>query len=341
MEAQALFTQIAHVGQHGSSVVTIEHRHRPDSNFYVRFWGVRGGYPAPGSQQFGGNTPCVEVNVAGRRIILDAGLGIIPLGHEWPADESTVILLLTHLHRDHIEGLGFFAPLRRPDADIWIYGPQPPQKSLEAVMRDQLSPPVFPLPWDSLVARRSIVDLRDGDTLIWADDGPVPLQVPAGESVPHSPDAVEVQIAISYAHPQNVFLFRVAWHDRILVYATDVEGYVGGDQNLIALAQDADLLIHDAAYTHEEYHSERASRQGWGHSTPEMAIEVAQAAGIQQVLLFHHDPTHDDATLARMEAQAQARFAGARMAREGMIISLDTSAVSETVDAETASPVQV
>lgn len=321
--------------------MTTQHEHHPDSDFFVRFWGVRGGYPATGSQQFGGNTPCVEVYVAGRRIILDAGLGIVPLGRSWPADESTVILLLTHLHRDHIEGLGFFAPLRRPDADIWIYGPQPPRKSLEAIMRDQLSPPVFPLPWDSLVARRNIVDLNDGDTLVWVDDDPVPLQVPAGEEAPASPDAVQVQVTVSYAHPQNVFLFRIGWRGHSFVYATDVEGYIGGDQNLISVAQGADLLIHDAAYTREEYYSDQATRQGWGHSTPDMALEVAEAAGVQQVILFHHDPTHDDATLAKMEAQAQARFAGARMAREGMTISLDTSSVSETHDAEAASPVQV
>lgn len=321
--------------------MTTLHGHHPDSDFFVRFWGVRGGYPAPGSQQFGGNTSCVEVCVAGQRIILDAGLGIVPLGRTWPADESTVVLLLTHLHRDHIEGLGFFAPLRRPAADIWIYGPQPPRKSLEDVMRDQLSPPVFPLPWDSLVARRNIVDLQDGDTLVWIDDSPVPLQVPLGEEVPDAPDAVRVKVTISYAHPQNVFLFRIEWRDYSLVYATDVEGYVGGDQNLIKVAQGADLLIHDAAYTHEEYNSEQAPRQGWGHSTPEMAIEVAEAAGVQQIILFHHDPTHDDATLADMEARAQARFAGARMAREGMTISLDTSSVSEARTAKTSSPVQL
>lgn len=321
--------------------MTIQHGHRPDSDFYVRFWGVRGGYPAPGSQQFGGNTPCVEVYVAGRRIILDAGLGIIPLGREWPVDESTVILLLTHLHRDHIEGLGFFGPLRRPDADIWIYGPQPQRKSLEAVMRDQLSPPVFPLPWDSLVAQRNIVDLRDGDTLVWMDTDPVPTQVPAGKDVPESPDVLRIRIVVSYAHPQNVFLFRIEWHGHSLVYATDVEGYVGGDQNLIAVARGADVLIHDAAYTHEEYHSEDTSRQGWGHSTPAMAIEVAKAAGVSQVVLFHHDPTHDDETLATMEAQAQEYFAGACMAREGMTITVDTSSVSERIpDPETVPPVQ-
>lgn len=292
----------------------------PEHGFVVRFWGVRGAHPAPGSQHVGGHTPCVEVQVAGRRIILDAGLGIVPLGQRWPANETDVILFLTHLHRDHIEGLGFFVPLRRADTHCWIYGPRPPEQPLDSFLRTQLSPPVFPLQWDGLSAERHVTHIKDGDILALTSSAPMPTRVPSGDPAPD--DVPLIRALFNPAHPQGVYLYKVEWREHAVVYATDVEGFVGGDRRLIEFARGADLLIHDAAYTREEYLSSEVSRQGWGHSTPEMAIEVAQAAGVPQVALFHHDPQHHDEMLMQMEVDAQTMFSGACLAREGMTMEL-------------------
>jgi len=268
--------------------------------------------------------------VAGRRLILDAGLGIIPLGRQCrPVRGELFVLLLTHLHRDHIEGLGFFAPIRYPDAHLVIYGPPPPENSLEEFLRAQFSPPLFPLPWDENSAQRDVVEIHGGGTLIWAPGAPLPEYLPPDRTPPSDPDTLTVHIMHSWAHPQGVYLFRVEWGGRAFVYATDVEGYVGGDQHLIHFAQNADLIVHDAQYTMAEYTDAARCRQGWGHSTPEMAIEVARAANIPCVVLFHHDPQHDDEFLLDMEAEAQRHFPATFVAREQMVLAIKAPGIVE------------
>ena len=124
------------------------------------------------------------------------------------------------------------------------------------------------------------------------------------------------------ADSQGVFIYRIEYGGRSMVYATDTEGYIGGDQRLIQFARGADLLVHDAQYTEAEYTSDSASKQGWGHSTWPMAVAVARAAGVKQLALFHHDPLHSDDMLEQLEKQAQASFAQTFLAREGMTVEL-------------------
>jgi len=126
----------------------------------------------------------------------------------------------------------------------------------------------------------------------------------------------------SYSHPQGVFVYRIEMDNRKLVFATDVESYAGGDQQLIRFARQADLLIHDAEYTAEEYLDGKPPRQGWGHSTWEMAVEAAQAAGVKKLVLTHHNAHHDDAFLEDMERQAQAIFPATLVAREGLTLKI-------------------
>ena len=126
----------------------------------------------------------------------------------------------------------------------------------------------------------------------------------------------------SYAHPQHVFFYRVEMGDKKMVVATDTEGYLGGDRRLIRFAREADLLIHDGEYTTEEYLDPSRTKQGWGHSTWEMAVEVAQAAAVKRLVLTHHNARHDDAFLEDMERQAQARFPATVMGREGLTVDL-------------------
>jgi ribonuclease BN (tRNA processing enzyme) len=146
-----------------------------------------------------------------------------------------------------------------------------------------------------------------------------PGQVPASNLRPD--DTVEVRLLQSYAHPGGVMLYRITWRDQAVVYATDTEGYVSGDRRLIAFAKDADLLIHDAQYTHEHYCGEvpgLPATQGWGHSTTQIACELAAAAGVHQLALFHHDPGYDDDRIAANETLAKALFPKSLAAREGL-----------------------
>jgi ribonuclease BN (tRNA processing enzyme) len=139
----------------------------------------------------------------------------------------------------------------------------------------------------------------------------------------NSPSAVVIHLMKSYAHPGNVYVYRIEWRGHSLVYATDTEGYVGGDRRLEAFAKGADLLIHDAQYSAEDY----MSKQGFGHSTPQMACEVARAAEVKRLALFHHDPAYDDESVHDLEEQAQALFGGAFSAREGLEVELSAERI--------------
>jgi len=140
-------------------------------------------------------------------------------------------------------------------------------------------------------------------------------------------EALIIQIHRSYAHPGGVYIYRVTWYGKSVVYATDTEGYVGIDRRLVNFAQGADVLIHDAQYVEEHYRGQRAglpTTQGFGHSTVTMACEVAIAAKVDKLLLFHHDPANDDAFVARLEADARSRFANSWAAHEGLEVELST-----------------
>ena len=134
-----------------------------------------------------------------------------------------------------------------------------------------------------------------------------------------SEDQITVRTA-ELKHPNKSFAFRIEYGGKSMVYASDTEGVEGGDTSLIEFAKDCDLLIHDAQYTQEEYIG--MPKQGWGHSTPEMAIEVAHKANVKQLVLFHHDPHHGDAKLDEVEAEAQKLFANTVVAYEGLTVRL-------------------
>lgn len=304
------------------------------SPFSVRFWGVRGSYPTPGptSLRYGGNTPCVQVSVNGLTIILDSGTGIIPLGRHLVqrARQSgrpvEALLLLSHLHHDHNQGFPFFIPAFLPTSRLHIYGPEllgiNPRSALEQVMQ----PPFFPLRLNETAAELRFNTLREGDTLLIGSSLEDMCLRRAGEICPpFSPDVVQVSVLRSYAHPQGVMHYRITWREHALVYATDTEGYINGDQRLAAFARNADLLIHDAQYTDEHYLGLLPGipvTQGFGHSTVGMACAVAQAAGVKRLALFHHAPEYDDQRLDQIAEQARRLFPETVVAAEGLELDL-------------------
>ena len=291
----------------------------------VRFWGVRGSYPTPGLEtvKYGGNTACVEVRAGSRTIILDAGTGIIPLGRELARTKRAgeLLLLFSHLHHDHTQGFPFFVPAYMPNAKLHVYGPDGTHQTIKNVLEHNQSSETFPVSLRDMSSSKDIQAVRESQVIVWDESG-----VRVAESTSGVGDeAVVVRIHKSYAHPGGVFVYRITWRGRSVVYATDTEGYVGTDKRLVKFAKDADVLIHDAQYLDEHYWGVLEgfpSTQGYGHSTVTMAREVAASASAGRLVLFHHDPAYTDAMLAGMERTAQGLFADVFMACEGLEIDL-------------------
>lgn len=270
----------------------------------VRFWGVRGSVPSPGpsTAEVGGNTSCVEVRCGDEVIVLDAGTGIRRLGDTLLQRSRPVAaaVLFSHVHWDHIQGFPFFAPLFHPETHLELYG-RPEVGTLEEVLTRQMTYPTFPVALAAVPAR---LHFRD-----------VPVE-------PFAVGRFEVRAAPLH-HPNGCLAYRVAALGRSVVYATDTEPHADGtvDASLVELARGADVLVYDAQYTPEEYPAKR----GWGHSTWTEAVRVAQAAEVGQLVLFHHDPGHDDDAVAEIERAAAMRFPGTCAAREGLEIVLSSS----------------
>ena len=295
----------------------------------IKFWGVRGSHPAPGPETviYGGNTACVEVRAGDKTLILDAGTGIIPLGRDLARNAFAkkrsleMMLLFSHLHHDHTQGFPFFTPAYLPNAHLYIFGPGITPRTLEAVLENNQSPTTFPVGLGEMAAAKEIRSVRETQVIIWDEMG-VRL-VEAGTE--YTGDALLIRIHRSYAHPGGVYVYRVEWRGQSVVYATDTEGYVGMDRRLVEFARGADVLIHDAQYVEEHYRGQMAgftSTQGYGHSTATMACEVAAAAEMGRLVLFHHDPAYDDEMVREKEAAARKRFPETLAAYEGLEVFL-------------------
>lgn len=264
----------------------------------VRFWGTRGSIPSPGPRtaKYGGNTSCVEVLADdGTLIVLDCGTGVRELGaHLLQAAPRPlrIHLFIGHTHWDHIQGFPFFTPVFLPDTELNIYAVAGFQHSLEDAMAGQMQYSYFPIKLYDLHSRINFTELEEGFFRVGS-----------------------VLVETQYLnHPAPTMAYRISSGGAAVAYVTDHEPFwppTGsgfdhpGDQRHVAFLQGADLVIHDAQYSKEEY----PSKIGWGHSTIEYATDVALAAGARRLALFHHDPTHDDATLDTLEARAQARVA--------------------------------
>jgi ribonuclease BN (tRNA processing enzyme) len=302
------------------------------SDLSVRFLGTRGSIPATGPEfnGVGGATSCVVVEAGSRDLIFDAGSGltrwsdVIMERYQAQGGPVSSHLFFTHCHLDHLIGLPYYSPLFLPDSRVRLYGPRSTQfDSFREAIEQFIHPPFFPVPMYEMAADIQFHDFSEPDCALFCHgvDEPTltrPVGDDDGETVPEGQVEVSVESQRGYNHPKSgVNHYRIQYEDKTVVYATDTEAYPQGDRRLIEFAEGADVLIHDAMYTDDQYVS-RPSAQGFGHSAVSDAAAVAKEAGVDQLFLFHHDPTNDDTTLTELEEQGQETFAQTSLARDGL-----------------------
>jgi phosphoribosyl 1,2-cyclic phosphodiesterase len=272
----------------------------------LRFWGVRGSIPTPHADRlrYGGNTTCLEIDAHDDEeiVIIDCGSGLRALGEELAHRPPIrrVHILMTHFHWDHIQGLPYFPPLFQPDVDIVFYSTHPPDR-VRGLLQVQMADPFFPVPFASIPSHAEFRHVECGR--------------------PFSAGAFRVH-AFQLRHPQGATGFRMDLDGKVLVHASDHEqGDATVDAGIVRAARNADMLVMDAQYTPEEY----LARVGWGHSSIAHAAEAAQAADVARLILFHHDPMHNDTFLDGMLERTRQLYPSTDMASEGKVLEVDAT----------------
>ena len=286
----------------------------------VRIWGARGSIPAPGPEtmRYGGNTSCVSVELAdGSTLVLDAGTGLRNLGQHLarPGSAGPLHILLTHLHLDHIQGLLFFAPMFRPESQIVIWGPAAPDLPLVDRIARYISAPLMPVEVRELPCH---IEFREAEASEWEIGG------------------ARIR-ADSVTHRGPTLGYRISEGRSTLCYIPDHEPALGADLDQLqdewisglALARDADLLIHDAQYTDAEY----PHHLGWGHSSLSDALKFARRAGARRLLAFHHDPLHADDVLDQLGVEAARRWAELGGGAGSVALAVETTEIEVGVRA--------
>ena len=308
------------------------------SEFKVKFRGVRGSYPIAKKEylKYGGNTSCVEVNAGGHLIVLDAGTGLIDVGNELleqyiasgteTCDRTPIkaVVLLSHIHHDHIQGFTFFRPLHIPSTTINVYGNVNYNESLSDELAELLFGKSFPLDLGDIAGNLNIKDIAETDAIILRHgEPPIIKRVERPEDLNAGEDDVVITCYRSYAHPQEgVIIYKISYKGKTLVYATDKESYLGGDKKLANFARGCNLLIHDAQYTTEDYMNSFVPKQGYGHSTFDMAIECQNQVNAEKLVFFHFDPGYDDEKLDSISEHYKGLGGKAQLAYEGLEINL-------------------
>ena len=299
----------------------------PQAGTSVRFWGVRGSIPTPGTGTlfYGGNTSCVEIRADGELIILDAGTGIRPLGlslqQEFGSKPFRVTILISHTHWDHIQGFPFFVPAYYPSNEVHLMAFEGARRGLEATLASQMESPYFPISMQQMPGHLAIQELRDLDFKV----GSLPVH------------------ATFMNHPGICVGYRLNTRSGAVVYMPDNEllprnsgsgSTEAGtfmeerDQRLLDFLRDAEIAIMDAQYDLAEY----ASHAGWGHSCVDDVVDLAIRANVRRLFLFHHDPDHPDSKIAQMLAHARSLAASRQSlisieaAREGLEVRLNQPA---------------
>ena len=309
------------------------------NKFLVKFRGIRGSYPTPKVEclKYGGNTSCVEVRVNNHLIILDAGTGIIELGgelikehiasgsHLFDRESIYATILLTHIHQDHIQGFTFFNPSHVLTTDLSVFGNTDYLSGIEEALSSLLFNKSFPLDMGDMAAKITFTDINDTHVIVLNNDNPKPVlrHIKTIDDLQPVDDEVIISFYKSYSHPQNgVLIYKIAYKGKSVVFATDKEDFIGGDKKLILFARNTDLLIHDAQYTTEDYISPVSSKQGFGHSTFDMAVEVAKQTHAKKLAFFHIDPSYNDEKIESIEKSYQEVCNVCFVAREGQEIEI-------------------
>ncbi|MBL8911131.1 MAG: MBL fold metallo-hydrolase [Archangium sp.] len=270
----------------------------------MRFWGVRGSIPSPGPEtaRYGGNTPCVEIRAGEELFIFDLGTGVREFGSAQRGPFNANIFI-SHYHYDHLQGLPFFGPIFDPRSRFVIRGPTRDGRTVKDVISGQMQQPFFPVTAEMVFrAQLDYQPFAAGD------------KARIGEGV---------ITAIETHHPGGNLAYRIECRGKTIVYATDTEHGTARDAQLIDFARDADIFIYDAMYTEDEYLGRAGSPKiGWGHSTIETAVKVADDAGVGTLVLFHHEPTRNDDAMDELVKTAKKLRKGTIAAREGLTIKL-------------------
>lgn len=302
------------------------------SNAYLRFWGVRGSYSAPFDTHLavGGNTSCVEIRVDDKILVCDAGTGIIPLGNELMQQSQIreMLIILTHYHWDHICGLPFFVPAFVPDWKIDFFGPGKSDKDIREFVSAQMRAPYFPVGTETWLADVGYLNPSENHEL---DYGPMHITYS------------------SVHHPGTTYGYNIRVNDKNIIYVSDNEclylnkairqkygEFSKEEQDLydamqkeeyeseLKLIENADILIHDAQYTLEDYKKKR----GWGHSCYIDTVNTAIDAGVKELYLYHHDPNYDDKAIEALYEhclqiiEERSSDLKCHIAREGMQVDL-------------------
>lgn len=269
--------------------------------YTVRFWGVRGSIacPGPDTVRYGGNTSCVEIRCGERIMVFDGGTGLRLLGNELmrAGRPAELDLFYSHTHFDHICGLPFFAPCYNSRSRIRIWAGHLNGRGIESVLNKMMIEPLFPIPMGIFKAQLDFCDFAAGKQL-----------------KPHR----GIRLATGpLNHPNGATGYRIEYAGKVVAYITDTEHHPGAlDVNILALIQRADMMIYDATYTDAEF----PQHKDWGHSTWQEGVRLADAAGVRTLVIFHHDPGHDDAFMDRVAAEAAIVRPGTIVAREGLVL---------------------
>lgn len=273
---------------------------REQSPFTVRFWGVRGSIACPGphTARYGGNTSSLEVRCGEEVLLFDAGTGIRYLGRALEGRRLDADIYFTHTHFDHVCGLPFFRPLFEPQNRFRLWaGHLRGAMTLKRVLAEFMVSPLFPVPPEVFRSNLEYRDFTAGDTLA-------------------TPKGVQVRTSV-LNHPDGATGYRVDYDGRSLCLIYDTEHVPGSlDRNVLALIDGAELVIYDSMYTDDEYRR----YVGWGHSTWQEGIRLCREAGAKRMVVFHHDPDHDDEMLDGVAREVERALPGSVVAREGLVL---------------------
>ena len=275
----------------------------------IKFYGVRGSIPvcSPSVKNYGGNTTCFHIDLLVKKpeekvtVIFDAGTGIRQLGKDIVSGAipktKQILLAFSHFHWDHIQGLPFFAPAYNPEQQMAFFAPhflEEGKEKLHRVFKQQMQSEYFPVEFDKMGAQMCFFTTQEFQEALCLDR--------------------KVQISYyRHNHPGGAYSYRMDGYGKSVVICTDIEHGEGIDSGMVDFCKNADLLVHEAQYTDDEL----ASHKGWGHSSFNQAIAVAEKADVKRLYITHHDPDHDDDFLEKAEQECRSRFPNCTLAREG------------------------